>query len=99
MPGIREEQEPVLEAHVIENCLFKKFKCFRKKKAEKNLYKNLFTYKILKKVQGKDPVQGTSSDPQCLCMCVRVCVCACVCICVCVCVCVYVCVCVWVCVV
>lgn len=34
--------------------LFKKYKVFLgKKKGKKNLYKNLFTYKILKKVQGK----------------------------------------------
>lgn len=34
--------------------LFKKYKVFRGGEGkEKNLYKNLFTYKILKKVQGK----------------------------------------------
>lgn len=37
------------------NCFLKSTTCFgkKKKKRKKSIYKNLFTYKILKKVQGK----------------------------------------------
>ena len=51
--------------------LFKKYKVFWEKKRKKNLYKNFFTYKILKKVQGKT-VLGACSDTQSVCVCVCV---------------------------
>lgn len=39
------------------NCFLKSTKCFGKKR-KKSIYKNLFTYKILKKVQGKTQCEG-----------------------------------------
>jgi hypothetical protein len=58
----------------------KSIKCFREKKRKKKLYKNLFTYKILKKVQVKTQCEGRAqirSVYMCVC---GVCVCVCVCV-------------------
>lgn len=65
---------------------FLKYKVFWKKR-KKNLYKNLFTYKILKKVQGKTQCEGRAqirSVCVCVCPCVHVCTCVSVSVCGCV---------------
>lgn len=68
---------------------FLKYKVFWKKR-KKNLYKNLFTYKILKKVQGKTQCEGRAQIRRvCVCVCVRVYMCARVCVSVSVCGCVW----------
>lgn len=85
------ERGPGLEAHDHQEFFFFffKYKVFWKKR-KKNLYKNLFTYKILKKVQGKTQCEGRAQIRSvCVCVCVRVYMCARVCVSVSVCGCVW----------
>lgn len=68
-------REPALEARGRQESLFKKDNVFwkKKKKGEVYIYKNLFTYKILKKVQGKKTQCERHAQIRrvCVCVCVR----------------------------